>query len=91
MTLTKETEEIVTILPDGQLQYLLVTKIMEDGVELSRNNWRAVYEPDWDLTNLPPRAYQIALAVWNPDLVTSFKQAKEDAYQAELASASVQR
>lgn len=92
MALTKETEEIVTILPDGKLEYLLITKIMEDGVELSRNNWRAVYEPDQDINDMPPRAYHVAAAMWTPEVIDAFKQAKaerEIANQAELASATI--
>lgn len=91
MALTKETEEIVTILPDGQMQYLLVTKIMEDGVELSRSNWRTVYEPDRDVNDLPPRANKIAAAVWTKDVVDTFKQRKADALEEELAKASLHR
>lgn len=74
--ITKEYDEVVTVLPDGQLQYLRIEKIMEDGVQLAASNWRRVYTPDQNLDDLPPRARQIAEATWTQEVI--------DAYVASL-------
>ena len=75
--ITKEYDEIVTVMPDGQLQYLRVERIMEDGVQLAANNWRHVYTPDRDINDLPPRAYHIAVALWTPEIVAAYKEARD--------------
>jgi len=48
--ITKEIEKQVTVLADGQLQVLEITKIMEDGKEIARTNHRKVIAPGDDVS-----------------------------------------
>ena len=50
MALTKKIEHIITVLNDGQLQVGEITKIMEDGVELSSSIHRHVVDVGDDVS-----------------------------------------
>ena len=58
--ITKEIEKQVTVLPDGQLQVLEITNIVEDGATIASTNHRKVIAPGDDVTNETGLAKEIA-------------------------------
>jgi|TARA_R110001592_G_C12731717_1_gene709963 hypothetical protein len=80
MAITKQTtiEEIQVAGEYKQIFVLEVTKILENGVEISKSNHRASYLPSEDVSSLDPQISDIANVVWT--------QAVKDAWQTQLAA-----
>jgi hypothetical protein len=77
MALTKTiTVDQITILEDGQIQVREVTRIMEDGEELSHSYHRKVVKPGDTLIGEDARVTEIAGVVHKPAVVAAF-QAKQ--------------
>lgn len=70
------TKEIVidTITADehGNMMYREVTRIMEDGKELSKSYHRSSLSPGSDLTGVDPKVVLMAKATWTPELIAPF-------------------
>ena len=78
MSITKQTSvDQITIVEDGTILYRKVTRIMEDGKELSQSYHRTSLIPGEDLTGQPANVQAIAAAAWTPEVVA--------AYQAQIA------
>ena len=76
MALTKESMiDLIQVLGDGQIQVRRATRIVEDGVELSRSYHRHVLAPGDDLTGQDARVVAIAKATWTPEVVKAYKAA----------------
>ncbi len=76
MALTKEVSiDQITVLEDGQMQVRECTRIMEDGVELSKSYHRHVAAPDSDMTKEDKKVSDIAAVVHT--------QSVKDAYAAK--------
>ena len=80
MAITKQTtiEEIQVAGEYKQIFVLEVTKILEDGVEISKSNHRTSYLPSEDVSSLDSQIADIANVVWT--------QAVKDAWQTQLAT-----
>lgn len=80
MALTKQTtiQEIQVAGEYKQIFVLEVTKILENGVEISKSNHRTSYLPSEDVSSLDPQISAIANVVWT--------QAIKDAWQTQLAA-----
>lgn len=80
MAITKQTtiEEIQVAGEYKQIFVLEVTKILEDGVEISKSNHRTSYLPSEDVSSLDSQIVGIANVVWTQDV--------KDAWQAQLAT-----
>ena len=80
MSITKQTtiEEIQVAGEYKQIFVLEVTRILEDGVEISKSNHRTSYLPSEDVSLLDPQIVNIANVVWTQDV--------KDAWQAQLAA-----
>lgn len=79
MAITKEVVvDQITVLEDGQMQVRQCTRIMEDGVELSKSYHRHVVTPADDLENEDTKVKDIAAAV-HTDEVKAAYQARIDA------------
>lgn len=76
MAITNDTEEYVTIMPNGVLEVKIVTNYFDDGVPLTSKNWRTTYPPTTDISTITGRALQIAEATWTQEVI--------DAYVASL-------
>lgn len=82
MALTKEQAiDKVEVIENGTIQVRQVTRIMEDGKELSSSYHRWSYTPGSDISEQPAKVQAIAAAAWTPEVIAAF-QAK----QAELAA-----
>jgi|TARA_E500000318_G_C3491179_1_gene184421 hypothetical protein len=80
MAITKQTtiEEIQVAGEYKQIFVLEVTRILEDGVEISKSNHRTSYLPSEDVSSLDSQIVDIANVVWT--------QAVKDAWQTQLAT-----
>lgn len=66
----------VTVSENGIILYREATKIIEDGVELTKTYHRTSLTPGQDLTGQPAQVAAIANTVWTEEVVA--------AYQAQL-------
>jgi len=69
----------ITVTENGIILYREATKIIEDGVELTKTYHRSSLTPGQDLTGQPEKVVAIAQAAWTPEVVA--------AYQAQQAQA----
>ena len=82
MSLTKQTTiDKIEVLEMGQVQVREVTRIIEDGKELSASYHRWVLTPAQDLTGQPANVVAICNAAWTDEVIA--------AYQAQLQANSL--
>jgi hypothetical protein len=82
MSLTKTTTvDQITVTENGIVQYREATRILEDGVEISKQYHRTSLTPAQDLTGQPEQVVAICNVAWTPEVVA--------AYQAQVASQQV--
>jgi predicted ThiF/HesA family dinucleotide-utilizing enzyme len=65
-----------TVTESGTIHYREATKIVEEGVELTKTYHRTTLEPGQDLTGVPANVVAIANTVWTAECIA--------AYQAQL-------
>jgi hypothetical protein len=79
MSLTKEqTIDKVEVILDGTLLVRQVTRIMEDGQQLSSSYHRWSFSPNSDVSEQPANVQAIAAAAWTPEVIA--------AYEAQVAA-----
>jgi predicted ThiF/HesA family dinucleotide-utilizing enzyme len=66
----------ITVTENGIILYREATKIIEDGVELTKTYHRSSLTPGQDLTGVPANVVAIANTVWTAECIA--------AYQAQL-------
>jgi len=82
MALTKEQViDKIEVVENGTLQVRQVTRIMEDGKELSSSYHRWSFAPGNDVSDQPANVQAIAAAAWTEAVIT--------AYQAQVAAQQV--
>jgi hypothetical protein len=78
MSLTKEQViDKIEVVENGTIQVRQVTRIMEDGKELSSSYHRSTFAPGSDVSDQPANVQAIATAAWTPAVIA--------AYQAQIA------
>ena len=76
--LTKETAiDQITVTENGVILYREVTRIMEDGTELTKTYHRNSLIPGQDLTNVPEKVVAICNTAWMPEVIAAYKTALE--------------
>jgi hypothetical protein len=81
MAITKEKViDQITVTENGIVLYREVTRIMEDGNELSKTYHRSSLTPAQDLTGIPVNVVAICNVAWTAEVIA--------AYQAAQAAAS---
>ena len=79
MSLSKEVViDKIEVVENGIIQVRQVTRIMEDGQQLSSSYHRWSLVPNQDVTDQPANVQAIAAAAWTPAIIA--------AYQAQLAA-----
>jgi uncharacterized protein (DUF169 family) len=79
MSLTKTTTvDQVTVTENGIVLCREATRIMEDGLELSKTYHRTSLTPGQDLTGQPDNVVAICNVAWTQEVI--------DAYQAQVAA-----
>ena len=78
MALTKEIAiDKIEVMELGHIQVRQITRIMEDGKELSASYHRWSLNPGDDLTDQDARVVAIANAVWTEEVVAAYQAAQE--------------
>lgn len=79
MSLTKTTNiDQITVTENGIVLYREVTRIMEDGNQISQTYHRTSLTPGQDLTGQPANVTAICNVAWTPEVIA--------AYQAHMAA-----
>ena len=79
MSLSKEQLiDQITVTNTGTIFYREVTKIMEDGIELSKSYNRTSLVPGQDLSNIPDSVISIAQVVWTDEIVNAYNAKQEN-------------
>jgi hypothetical protein len=74
MSLTKSTViDQITINENGIVLFREATRIMEDGVELSKTYHRSSLTPGQNLTGVPANVVAICNAAWTPEVIAAFQ------------------
>ena len=67
----------------GHIQVRRITRIMEDGVEISKTYHRHVLSPGDDLSGQDERVIAVSEVVWTPEVIKEYKK-KIKALEATL-------
>ena len=74
MSLTKETQvDQITVAEQNIVLYREVTRILENGEEISKKYHRTSLVPGQDLTGQPANVVAICNAVWTPEVVSAYQ------------------
>jgi hypothetical protein len=74
MALTKEVKiDQITVTEQGIILYREATRILEDGVELSKTYHRSSLSPASDLTDVPANVAAICNAAWTDEVVAAYQ------------------
>lgn len=77
MSITKETMiDQITVVETGVVMYREVTKIFEDGKELTKTYHRTTLFPGQTLTNEPSKVVDICNVVWTDEVIAAFETQK---------------
>lgn len=75
MTLAKEiVVDQITITEDGTVAYREVTRITEDGSEISKSYRRTSLFPGQDLTGQPQQVVDVANLTWTAEKIAAFQE-----------------
>lgn len=78
MAITKQTVvDQITVTENGIVLYREATRIVEDGVELTKTYHRTSLTPGQDLTGQPANVVAICNTVWTPEVVSAYQAAQE--------------
>jgi hypothetical protein len=86
MSITKTTTvDQTTITENGVILYREATRIMEDGVELTKTYHRSSLTPAQDLTGVPANVVAICNTAWTAEVVAAYQAAQAAAAAARNA------
>ena len=72
--LTKEIKvDQITVTENGVVLFREATRILEDGVELSKTYHRSSLTPGQDLAGVPENVVAICNAAWTADVVAAYQ------------------
>lgn len=77
----------ITVSEDGTVVYREATRLMEDGVQLSKTFHRTSVAPGANLASVPAKVAIVASAAWTPDVVEAYAAKMAESYAAKLAEA----
>jgi hypothetical protein len=74
--LTKEVKvDQITVTENGIVLFREATRILEDGVELSKTYHRSSLTPGQDISGVPANVQAICNAAWTPEVIAAFQAA----------------
>ena len=86
MSLTKTTNiDQITVTENGIVPYREVTRIMEDGNQISQTYHRTSLTPGQDLTGQPANVTAICNVAWTPEVIAAY-QAYVAAQQTKMGA-----
>jgi DNA-binding transcriptional LysR family regulator len=78
MAITKEVViDQITVTENGIVLYREATKIIEDGVELTKKYHRSSLIPGQDLTGVPANVVAICNTAWTPEVIAAYQAQQE--------------
>jgi len=63
----------IEILENGIVQVREITRILEDGVELSASYHRWTLAPKQDISDQPEKVQAICNAAWTPEVISTYE------------------
>jgi archaellum component FlaF (FlaF/FlaG flagellin family) len=76
--LTKEVKvDQITVTENGIVLFREATRVLEDGVELSKTYHRSSLVPGQDISAVPANVQAICNAAWTTDVVAAYQAAQE--------------
>jgi hypothetical protein len=79
MALSKETlVDQITVTEFGTVLVREVTRIMEDGAELSKQYHRLSFAPASDVSAQPANVQSICAAAWTPKIIAAYEAQQEN-------------
>lgn len=79
MAITKTTAvDQITVTENGIVLYREATRIIEDGVELTKTYHRTSLTPGQDLTGQPANVVAICNAAWTSEVVSAYQVATQN-------------
>jgi hypothetical protein len=79
MSITKETAvDQITVTENGIILYREATRIIEDGVAITKTYHRNSLTPDQDLTGVPEKVVAICNTAWTQDVIDAYKASLEN-------------
>jgi archaellum component FlaF (FlaF/FlaG flagellin family) len=63
----------ITVTENGSVLFREATRILEDGVELSKTYHRSSLIPGQDLTGIPANVVVICNAAWTPEVIAAYQ------------------
>jgi hypothetical protein len=91
MALTKEIAvDQITVTENGTVLVREVTRIIEDGNELSKQYHRTSFAPASDVSAQPQNVQDICNVAWTPEVISAY-QAQQNIYQAQQAQQETNR
>jgi hypothetical protein len=86
MSLTKTTVvDQITVQENGTVLYREATRIMENGIELTKSYHRNSLTPAQDLTGVPANVVAICNTVWTAEVIAAYQAAQAAAEAARNA------
>ena len=86
MSLTKTTiVDQITVSENGSVFYREVTRILEDGNQISQTFNRSGLTPAQDLTGIPANVVAICNTVWTAEVIAAYQAAQAAAEAARNA------
>jgi hypothetical protein len=77
MAITKQVVvDQITVTENGIILYREATRIIEDGVELTKTYHRSSLTPGQDLTGQPANVVAICNTAWTPEVVAAYQAAQ---------------
>jgi hypothetical protein len=74
MSLSKSTVvDQITVIENGIVLFREATRILEDGVELSKTYHRSSLTPGQDISGVPANVQAICNAAWTPEVIAAFQ------------------
>jgi hypothetical protein len=82
MALTKEiVVDQITVTENGTVLVREVTRIMEDGVEISKQYHRSSFAPASDVSAQPKNVQAICATAWTPEVIAAYEvQAQKETF-----------
>jgi archaellum component FlaF (FlaF/FlaG flagellin family) len=78
MALTKSVAvDQITVTENGVVLFRKATRVLEDGVELSKTYHRSSLTPGQDISGVPENVQAICNAAWTPEVVAAYQAAQE--------------
>jgi archaellum component FlaF (FlaF/FlaG flagellin family) len=63
----------ITVTENGIVLFREATRILEDGVELSKTYHRSSLTPGQDISNVPANVQAICNAAWTPEVIAAYQ------------------